>query len=377
MSRELRRFGGWSWLRDDGLSLDDAKNFLSFGADFLFDCVFSPAAEHALLTGDADLARFMADEALRLNIDFRRLVHVMPAQDGINYSLSHLRRLEDGGGGEKAEMFRFSLQNSMRVVANRLSPSPLQGSRLYSSGPGLAALALGLTTLKEARDKLADVERGHSLLIFFKAMQPGVMMLAGQDLAGVLPLPFDGTVKASPGFSPADSGRGGYGLTMSSGSLAISTQGTPRAPQLYLSPDSQVHQQNSFLSRIGAFLRARTEHGIAKATLTARPATKGKGSIALLSHMPDGKRFLLSVCNFSREKVTETISLADVPGIDAAMTSKAVVIATGGSHRISGTNVTVTLEPWQGRALLLRGRSGKGEKTSGSAPAVEKTTPIP
>jgi trehalose synthase len=377
MSRELRRYGGWSWLRDDDLPLNNVNDFLGSGADFLFDSVFSPAAEHALLTGDANLARFMADEALRLKIDFRRLVHVMPAQDGINYALPHLAGLAAAPGAENAPLFRSSIQTAMHAVAGKTTPAPVEDNRLYSTGPGLAALALGLTTQAEAQSRREDIERGHSLLIFFKAMQPGVMMLAGQDLAGVLPLQFDGTFTASPDFRPTDSSRGAYGLTMTSGSIAISTQGTPRAPQLYDTPDAQIHQKTSFLSTIGAFLRARTEHGIAKATLAARPATKGQGSIALLSRMPDGKSHLLSVCNFSREKVTETISLAAIPGLGATLSTKAAVIATGGSHSIAGGSVTVSLGPWQGRALLLQGRSGKRAEITASNRTGEKMTPVP
>ena len=136
MSRELRRYGGWSWLRDDGLPLDNVNDFLDSGADFLFDSVFSPAAEHALLTGDAGLARFMADEALRLKIDFRRLVHVMPAHDGINYSLPHLAGLAAAPGAEKAPLFRSSIQSACRPWRERPLPPPYRTTACTARGPG-------------------------------------------------------------------------------------------------------------------------------------------------------------------------------------------------------------------------------------------------
>lgn len=109
LSREIRRYGGWSWVRDDNLPLTAVADFLRSGTDFIYDSAFSPAAEHALLTGDTTLANFMADEILRLNVDSRRLVHTTPAQDGINYSLPYLRYLESTSVGVEAGNFRRAI----------------------------------------------------------------------------------------------------------------------------------------------------------------------------------------------------------------------------------------------------------------------------
>ena len=370
MSREVRRYGGWSWLRDDDLPLPGVGNFLSSGVDFIFDSVFSPGAEHALLTGDASLARFMADEALRLNIDFRRLVHAMPAQDGINYSLPHITYLASGSGGKEAGAFRSSIQSAMRRAASQVSPAPEKGNYLYVTAPGLAALALGATSGDAAQAKVSDIEKGHSLLVFFKAMQPGALMLAGQDLGGVLPMQW-GNMELD---SVVNSSRGAYGLTASAGGLSVSTHGMARAPYLYPTPDAQAHMKNAFLQKIGSFLRTRSHSGIAKGSLAARPATKGKGSIALLTRLPDGKNYLLSVCNFSREKVTETISLSGHSGITSAL-KHITPVALGGSHSVSGKEITVTLGPWEGRALLLG--NGEGKEAEAAAPEQENVTPIP
>ena len=362
MSREIQRYGGWSWVRDDDLPLDSLNSFLRSGTDFIFDSAFSPAAEHALLTGDAGLARFMADELIRLRIDTRRLVHATPAQDGINYSLPHLSLLAAGSSGEKAASFRQSVQGAMRAAAG--GASLVKGNYLYTTSAGLATLALKNNDPKGIAD-------GHSLLIFFKAMQPGIVMLSGQDLVGLMPLP------SPPDGDPANACRGSYSLGSSGGGLAVTNLGMPKAPQIYPDADTQAHQKGSFLARVGAFLHARTQFGIAKAELVARPQTKGKGSIALLSRLPDGKSYLLSVCNFSRESVTETISLSGTQGIGAAL-SRVTPIATGGKHSVSGESVTVTLGPWQGRALVLgKGSSGKNNAASGPDPDTGTPTPIP
>ncbi len=363
MSREIRRYGGWTWVRDDDLPLNSLNSFLRSGTDFIFDSAFSPAAEHALLTGDAGLARFMADELIRLHIDGRRLVHTLPAQDGINYSLPHLSYLAATSGGEKAGPFRQSVQGAMRSAAARGGGSLVKDNYLYTTSAGLAALALG----GSSADAKA-IASGHSLLVFFKAMQPGVLMLSGQDLVGLMPL------SSPPGGDPANACRGSYSLSASGEGLAVTNLGMPKAPQIYAAPDAQAHQKDSFLVRIGGFLRARSQYGLSKGTLIARPQTKSKGSIALLSRLPDGKSYLLSVCNFSRESVTETIALSGAQGAALAR----VTPLGSGRHSVSGQSVTVTLGPWQGRALILgKGSGGKDGAASGSDSEDGAPTPIP
>jgi trehalose synthase len=365
MSREIRRYGAWAWLRDDDLALEDMARFLHSGTDFVFDNAFSPAAEHALLTGDAGLARFMADELIRLRIDARRLVHTLPAQNGVSYALPHLSRLAATGGGENASSLLQRVQSSIRSAAAHGGASLLKDARLYTTSAGLAALALHASS-GDARAKVRDIAAGHGLLIFFKAMQPGMLMLSGQDLVGLMPLP------DPPDGDPANACRGSYSLSASGGGLTVTNLGMPKAPQLYPSPDMQTLQKDSFLARIGGFLRARAQYGLSMGTLVSRPQTKGKGSIALLSRLPDGKSHLLSVCNFSRDSVTESVSLSGIQGIESAL-SRITPIATGGSHTVSQHTVTMTLGPWQGRALLIGGGGGSGKNTAGGLRRAEIT----
>ena len=362
MSRKIRSYGGWTWLRDDDLPLNALNSFTRSGTDFVFDSVFSPAAEHALLTGDASLVRFMADEMIRLRVDGRRLVHTFPAQDGINYSLPHLSHLAAGADGAKAASFRQSIQGAMRSAASQ--GGAVKDNYLYTTSAGLAAMAL------KSPSDAGEIAKGHSLLIFFKAMQPGVLMLSGQDLVGLMPLP------SSPDGDPANVCRGSYSLTSAGQGLVVTNLGMPKAPQAYAAPDAQAHDKNSFLARIGSFLRARAQYGFSRATLVSRPQTKGKGSVALLSRMPDGRSYLLSVSNFSRNAVTETISLSGIQGIGTAL-SRVTPIATGGSHSVSGQTVTVKLGPWQGRALLIGGGSGKKDAAPDDDPEAGSPTPIP
>ncbi len=368
MSREIRRYGGWSWLRDDDLPLAIAKEFLRYGADYVYDNAFTPAAEHALLTGDATLARFMADELLRLGIDARRLVHTTPAQEGINYNLPHLTYLAGHDGSKEAVAFRDSIHDSLRAGLHDMSPSPLKDNVLYSTGAGLAAMALGLSPYDVPKDQTEEVAKGHALLIFFKAMQPGALMLSGQDLAGVLPLSWKSSVNSPDLWNVADACRGAYALTSAAASLVVSPQGVARAKSIYPVPDTQVHQEGSFLRNIGRFLRMRSQTGIAKGGLAARPATRGQGSIALLTRLPDEKSYVLSVCNFGRDTVTEHISLGKVPGIRQAM-DRVTPLTQGGGFSAGGSEISVTLGPWQGKALLLGGGpDSAGKKEPADAP---------
>ena len=376
MGREIRRYGGWSWVRDDDLPLNSVADFLRSGSDFIFDSAFSPAAEHALLTGDATLARFMADEVLRLKIDARRLVHTTPSQDGINYSLPYLRFLETTAVGGDANTFRQSILNARDNAVSHLSPSPVKDGYLYTTSAGLAAMALNMPKGNTA-GYASEAAKGHSLLVFFKAMQPGIFMLSGQDLAGVMPLHWSSMSGSSSSWDVANASRGSYALTSSAERLAVTTMGIPKAQTLYPFPDEQVHKKGSFLRRIGSFLRVRSQIGVARGTLVARPATQNTGVIALLTRIPDRNGYVLSVCNFSRNSVRENISLTGVPGI-ASDLGQVKAISLGGNHTVSRQHISVSLGPWEGRALLIGKVAGSvGAVSSEAVTAVNPISPVP
>ena len=450
LSREIRRYGGWSWLRNDTLPLPALREFLRAGTDFAFDSAFSPAAEHALLTGDATLLRFMTDEVLRLEIDTRRLVHATPSEDGLNYTLPHLEYLAGGAGGAEATALRTATGAAMRTALAKQTPLPVKDDFLYTTSAGLAAMALELPvdiddpssnaapagsadatpihvqvlasrssnateqivqlsgttgmgqngtapvvasgspttnstppvttsaddaaqttapsaaipltprtdateailTAREAQSKLVQskedtIAKGHALLIFFKAMQPGVLMLTGQDLVGAMPLRWNSMTDGTSNWDVRNASRGGYALTRSAASLIVSQQGMPKTETLYPAADQQVHDKKSFLRDIGEFLRMRSAQGVGKGTLVARPQTRGKGAIALLSKLEDG-RYLLAVSNFSRNGVTESISLAGYP------LSHITAYGTNGSgYRVEGSTLILELGSWSGKAIFL------------------------
>ena len=514
MSREIRRYGGWSWLRNDTLPLPALQEFMDAGADFVYDSAFSPAAEHALLTGDAGLLRFMVDEVLRLKVDTRRMVHATPGEEGLNYNFPHLEYLAEGENNAMAAKLRQETKTAMRGIAARQTPVPVKDGYLYTTSAGLVAMALDLsldvgedeiakmlsttgkadnensgaiksvqvlahrsesntreqvirldegpankepspqpqtdssttpakesgevpaaastdgvpayagqaatlamsaqsnsteisesvslpttqvnatapgqdnsaamalsaqtsaaaqtnataaqneherkdaivairdTQGKAVRSKEDAIARGHGALIFFKAMQPGLLMLSGQDLAGTLPLRWSSMVDSAGDWDVRNASRGGYSLTLSSSSLMVSQQGMPRTESVYPSADRQVHENDSFLHAIGGFLRLRSTQGIARGSLIARPETRNKGSIALLSRLEDG-RYLLAVTNFSQSTAAERISLAGIPGIEKALAHVTASGTSGDNYSVNGSTLSLTLGPWSGKAVFL------------------------
>lgn len=353
MSREIRRYSGWSWIRNEDLPLAAVGEFLKAGVDYVLDSAYTPAAEHALLTGDAELLRFMTDELLRLRVDTSRLVHATPSQDGVSYDLAHLRVLASQGDAAAQTLYNDTLA-AMRTAAQTQTPvAPVHNNRLYTTGPGLAAMALGLQAHEVPEASIAEITRGHTLLLLFKAMQPGIFMPSGQDLAGVLPLaPSSMTAKPEDFFIP-DTSRGTYALTGAGSMLMASALGMPRAKTIYPPASAQAQHEGSFLREIGAFVAQRTKAGIAKGVLIARPYTQGKGSIALLVKLPETEQYLLSVCNFGQNNVTETLNLKDIPQAAAALGSLVSLAGDRGTVSAGGSTVSISLKGWQGTVLLL------------------------
>lgn len=336
MSREIKRYGGWSWQRDNGLSISNMRQLLASDIDFVTDHAFSPAAEHALLTGDADLLRYQADKLIASGISTGRLVHSSATFEGLAYSLPTLAMDAQGGNKDAQEL----LQKTQRQLMSKLGSST-HFNTLYTTNAGLAATALGLSHAGGASEIKAIID-GHMVLLFFKAMQPGLFMVSGQDLVGAMPLPAQ-EVSETRFIS-----RGAYSLTDTSGMFASTGSAIRKAQSLYPPADQQVYDKNSFVSQLGKLLRQRTKHSVSRGTIMARPETKNEGVIAILSKLESGKG-LLTVVNFGQKSATETIDL----GRHQASASGVTSIAGTGTIRGDGGSVTVNLPAWGTKAALV------------------------
>ena len=431
MGRELRRYGGWSLLHDE-LPLAAIKDLMDDGPDLIHDSITSPAAEHALLTGDATLLRFMLDEILRQGIDGRRLAHAMPAENGISYALPHLADLETRmsgtGAGEEARALRAAtLDQAKRKVDAAVYDSPkgrdvppIEGHTLYTTSAGLAALALGAGNAESVSpEMIPHIRQGQLLLAFFKAMQPGLFLLAGQDLTGSLPVSWRDMRDSAGAWDVSLASRGGYSFLESASSFLVTTGGLPRAKTIYEAADTQTMDQASFVTRLGRILGLRQQLGVARGEMHGRFMVSGKGTVAFAVLLPAdgpaptvpsganllaadtagseggvfrldntpgadpdkklqlardaaggrmrlfansgtgfarGNSALIVICNFSRNTITETLDLTATPTLaNLLRQGKLTVVSSDGAMKEFGgrSSVQVTLDPWQGMALLI------------------------
>ncbi len=414
LGREIRRYGGWSWLRDP-LPLSVLEPLLREGPDFLTDSITSPAAEHALLTGDTALLRFMMDAALSRGVDSRRLAHAMPAYDGIPYHLPFLADLATRASTpEMARQaaalrektlreLREILEASCRVGPKGVDPLPLSGGTLYTTSAGLAALALGAGNAEAVtREMLPMIRRGHLLLAFFKAMQPGLFLVSGQDLVGTLPLSWWDMADSSRDWDVSLACRGAYSLVKSGAALPATARGIPRAKTVYPAPDAQMQDRDSFLVSLSRMLALRSRLAVARGALYGRFSVSHGGSLAFAVLLPPGKTAvaarqgslagavslpgqggaffarreqegersvtadtgvdsaLVVVCNFSRRRVNESIDLAATPLL-AQILEKGDMTAfscEGTTAVVAGRRILkLTLDPWQAIGVVI-GREG-------------------
>lgn len=332
VSREVQRYGAWSWMRDP-LPLNLLASLP--GGDFAADSVTTPNAEYALLTGDASPLRSAMDEAISRNIEQHRLVRSLPAQDGVDFTL--LARPGD------ASFIR-------PMLARWGTRAPMDDNTLYATAATLAAIGAGYAPEQVSHpDVVAAILRGHLLLTTFRAALPGLLMLSGQDIAG--------TLAASPELLPTTHetqptlvSRGAWGFDLSARGAHVTTQGMPAAPAAYPSPAVQTRLADSYLDHVAHLARLRQHTGVARGAIKSRPQTVNPGSISIVTELPDGSGRLVTMANFSRDPVTERVGLKALGGVAGALgvdahTGQQLVVGLDGLH--------VPLEGWQCRVILL------------------------
>ncbi len=364
IGREVRRYGGWTWLRDE-LPLTHIAEFAADGPDFIYDSALSPGTEHALLTGDATLLRYMIDELERLNIDFKHLVHASASQDGISYALPHLldasARDEVPGtiSGNKAASLRAQIVSELKEHAgDDTDKVPVRNENLMTTSAGLALLALGVRDQEQITPELqAEATRGLLLMNFFKAMQPGVYMISGQDLVGALPLGWKAMVDNLEDWDTAMTTRGAYGLLRTSGALMVTRQGVAKTKNLFGAVDEQIYAPRSFVSELGSILKARSRIGLPRATFLGRLQTRGPGSVAMLHQLPDGRGHMVIIANFSRSKVNESLDLSGFKEAMGGLGKIENIMDNKNNPSQDGRHINVNLGPWEGMAILINDKN--------------------
>lgn len=378
LSRQTRAYGSYSLLKDE-LPLPLLYEAMRDGPDLVLDSALSPAAEHALLTGDASLLNFMADETLNFRIDWQRLVHASTGHSGVSYRLPHLEYLAALPNSSPVQRSRVRRAEELRQetlrLAERLSTPEQDGGNLleerhlYSTPAGLAAMALGVYRASEVTPGKAEmIRRGHMLLQFFKAMQPGVFMVSGQDLTGTLP------IELSAGVDGREPDKtlaliGSYPLLSSAETGVVSNLRLPRAKTLYGTIDAQLYNSNSFFSELGRLIRLRDRLGMAQGTVIWRFQPKNTGMFALLIRLPmkdlpgsgSSPAYALAISNFSQSESAESFNLSKIPELKEMLTWADLRTLDGTITSVgrSGNSLYFSAPGWSWGLILL---SHRGEQ---------------
>ncbi|MCL2123539.1 MAG: hypothetical protein FWH34_05565 [Desulfovibrionaceae bacterium] len=323
--REIRRYGGWSIQRDPVPAGLNAQ-LLDAGVDFVRDNITSPAAEYALLTGDAAPLRALLAQSL--HFDQRRFARGMPDPEGIRFQAL-----------EASPFPPDALQKLHQILAGQ-TECPLDGNTLYATGPSLAALAIRSQQAERAKTDASPLGP-HLLLTAFRAAMPGIFCLSGADLTGALNI--SGTTL------PAHAVLGGWSLG-SAATRSVTRKGFTRAPTVYPPLHSQLRQPNSYLSQLGRLNSLRAEYKIAQGTLIGPLQADAPSVLPLLTRLPSGSH-LLAVANFSPKGKNSDISLPaslGAAGIQDLMEAKNIAR--------SGDRLSLELGPWACRILLIGDR---------------------
>ncbi|MDR3073560.1 MAG: hypothetical protein LBV01_02395 [Deltaproteobacteria bacterium] len=335
VSREVRRYGGWSWLQDE-IPLSLVARLMPDGPDFFQDTVFSPGIEHALLTGSTEILEAMLDDALALDLDMRRFVHATSAEKGVSYALPHLMEVAEGNdsasvmGVERAKkLYKNAFAHAQQVIygASLRSPKgedvpPLKDKHLNAPGVGIPALNLGRGNIASIpREEERLIGKGHFLQAFVRAMLPGLFMLSGQDVAGTLPLSWYAMTDNKEAWDASLASRGAYAFTRSVPDRAVTAQGVPRTKTLYPPADEQILDEASFASRLAGILAVRTMHGIANGTLHGRFITRTPGSFAFAVLLPPADE--AQPASLAPAKAAADERTPPVPGGDEALLKQA------------------------------------------------------
>jgi hypothetical protein len=366
------------------------------------DGVTSPAAEHALLSGDVSLLRFMLDEALRSGLDFRRLAHYSAGHEGISYKLPHLQYLRGSRElvGRRAvqadDLYRrvlaqaqqprtprpgripgqplsYSIESvagssgtpgamgTPQAMAERELMEPdFENNILYQTPVGLAAAALGLPPDGDlAESDKAEIRKGHSLLVTFKVMQPGLLMLSGQDLVGAMPLNWTHIYDTEKEWKKPLATLGTYPLQSGTRSVMVNSLGLPQARNIYGPVDEQTFRPDSFLLWLGELVKLREELGLAGGHLAGRLTGDDPNLICLVTEVPERDLFVIALYNFTRQPISDTLRPEQIRKLEAAVQRHGARIIYGDMRLryISPYQIKFTLPPWE--AVIIKvGKAG-------------------
>jgi trehalose synthase len=225
---------------------------------------------------------------------------------------------------------------------------------------GFVAAALGIGDLKQITpEQKNEIRRGHLLLAFAGAMQPGVFSLSTWDLVGALPVARESVEERMADGDVRWINRGAVDLIGANPDARASRFGLPRTRDLYDSLPQQLADPGSFASQLKRMLAVRKKYHIERADLIAAPETNRSAICVLVMRSADPAATLITALNFSREVVAEELDLSAVKELRMAKLAGKAVFDCMAERRegMIGADgkVKLELEGWSGKVFAIDG----------------------
>jgi trehalose synthase len=367
----VRKLGGWSF-QELNVPLESLKTYMKEGPDLSYDFFTRTEGLHSLLMRDAALLRLAYRFLLEADVQPIRLVHDLQNHDEITYQLVPLEFRGDKTlslKGRKVtghELREETLRQMRSAEAGEAAPYNLlyrpAEDGLATTYAGFVAAALGIRNLDRIKpEQVKEIRRGHLLIAFANAMQPGVFSLSGWDLMGALPLPRQSVADLIKDRDYRWVNRGGIDLMGVNPKAERSRFGLPRARTLYGSLPEQLKDPESFASQLERMLAARKKYRIAEGELVAVPDVASSALCLLVMRIPGEPVLAITALNFSQKPVRERIDLRKVEALKgAAFSGRPVIDIVSGEAAgkvDSRGGLPIELEGWSGRTLIIERRT--------------------
>jgi trehalose synthase len=377
----IRRFGGWSF-QELNVPLKSLKRYMEEGPDLSYDFFTRTECLHSLLMRDAAFLRLAYGFLLEADVQPVRLVHDLQNHDEITYQFVGLdargdETLRFEGRKIAARRLREQILNQMRSKeAGEAAPYNLlyrpTRDGVATTYAGFLAASLGIRDLGQITpEQVKEIRRGHLLIAFANAMQPGVFSLSGWDLVGALPLPRQSVEERMKGGDYRWINRGGVDLMGVNAEARTSSPGLPRARALYGPLPEQLKDPDSFASQLKRMLAARKEYRVDEGELIAVPEVKDSALCCLLMRIPGKPAMAITALNFGQKRVHEQIDLRKIKEVKAsefAGRSAVNSVTQEAEGKVSSEGVlNIELDGWSGKTLIIY-QQMKREGPSSSLP---------
>jgi trehalose synthase len=367
----VRKLGGWSF-QELNVPFDSLKLYMKEGPDLSYDFYTRTECLHSLLMRDAALLRLAYGFLLEAGVQPIRLVHDLQNHDEITYQLVPLEHLGDKvidfeGRSVTARELRDETLNQMRSAeAGEAAPYNLlyrpSKDGLATTYAGFVAAALGIRDLDRITpDQVKEIRRGHLLLAYVNAMQPGVFSLSSWDLMGALPLPRQSVAELLQDRDYRWINRGGIDLMDVNPGAEKSRFGLPRARTLYGSLPEQLKDPDSFASQLERILAARKKYRIAEGELLALADVAESALCVLVMRVPEGSALAVSALNFAQKPVRERIDLGRIEALRGlALAGRPVLDSVSGEAAgevDARGGLSIELDGWSGKTFIIEQRT--------------------